>query len=354
MPGISAEQYEASLVVGAVGDALGAVIEFASWPEIQRRHGPDGLRELPSPAEFTDDTQMTLFTAEGLIRTSTRLRAKGITTHIDVGRYALLRWYQTQGGSADHATGWLITNDVLHRRRAPGNTCLSSLASSRTGTVDEPINDSKGCGAVMRMAPVGLWFAGNPETAYSIGRELGALTHGHVEGYESAGAFAAIVAGVASGEPLPAAVEAALAIAAREARTRTVVLLEEAAGFEGSGSIDPEELCARLGEGWVGEEALALSVACVLAHADDPFEAMVMAVNHRGDSDSTGAIAGNLLGLLHGSAWLPDGWSERVEGIDVVRIVATDLWTERHEPPPDPADPYGGPDPAWFRRYPGS
>src|SRR3954452_10054156 len=101
------DRFEDCLVAGAVGDALGAVIEFATWRQIQQRHGPDGLRELPSPAEFTDDTQMTLFTAEGLIRTSTRLRAKGITTHVDVGRYALLLWYETPaGGPAPFSDGW--------------------------------------------------------------------------------------------------------------------------------------------------------------------------------------------------------------------------------------------------------
>ena len=90
-------QFEDCLVVGAVGDGLGAVVEFSSWADIQRSYGPDGLREMPARAEFTDDTQMTLFTAEGLIRTSVRLRGKGITTHIDVVRFAYLRWLRTQG-----------------------------------------------------------------------------------------------------------------------------------------------------------------------------------------------------------------------------------------------------------------
>jgi len=345
--------FEDCLVTGAVGDALGAEVEFASWRQIQQRHGPDGIREMPAHAQFTDDTQMTLFTAEGVIRTSTRLRATGITTHVGVGHQALLRWYQTQGGPDDHASGWLITNPLLHRRRAPGNTCLSSLASGEQGSVDEPINDSKGCGAVMRMAPVGLWYAGHPEPAYATGCDLGAITHGHQEGYESAGALAAIVAGVAGGQPLATAVEVALGIAGREERTDTVLALEEAIRFADAGSVDPDELCADLGEGWVGEEALALSVACALAHPDHPLEALWMSVNHRGDSDSTGAITGNLLGLTHGSTWIPDGWLDRVDGIDLVRTVAVDLWTERHAPPTGD-DGFGGPDPAWSELYPGA
>ena len=209
---------------------------------------------MPARAEFTDDTQMTLFTAEGLIRTSVRLRGKGITTHIGVTRMAYLRWLRTQGHEVEtvEPDGWLVTNRLLHRRRAPGNTCLSSLASGRQGTVEEPINDSKGCGAVMRMAPVGLWFAGEPETAYEIGRDLGAITHGHREGYESAAAFAAIVAGLAAGQPLTEAVEMALWVASRHERSDTVNLLEAAVRFAADDPVGPDALCDRLGEGWVG------------------------------------------------------------------------------------------------------
>jgi ADP-ribosylglycohydrolase len=55
------------LLGGAVGDALGAPIEFASWREIRSRHGDRGVTGVLAPGHFTDDTQMTLFTCEGLI-----------------------------------------------------------------------------------------------------------------------------------------------------------------------------------------------------------------------------------------------------------------------------------------------
>jgi hypothetical protein len=64
------------LVGGAVGDALGAPVELLPWERIRELYGPDGVTgTVVGPggqAQVTDDTQMTLFTAEGLIRASVR------------------------------------------------------------------------------------------------------------------------------------------------------------------------------------------------------------------------------------------------------------------------------------------
>lgn len=62
---------------------------------------------------------------------------------------------------------------------------------------------------------------------------------------------------------------------------------------------------AQLGVGWVGEEALAISVYCALKYQDDFKEAVIAAVNRNGDSDSTGAITGNILGAYLGLSRIP-------------------------------------------------
>ena len=65
-----------------------------------------------------------------------------------------------------------------------------------------------------------------------------------------------------------------------------------------------ERAIASLGQGWVGEEALAIAVYCALKYEREPVRALAAAVNHSGDSDSTGAITGNILGAFLGmSAW---------------------------------------------------
>lgn len=184
----------ASLFGGAIGDALGGDIEFLSLASIRMQY-PDGVN-LPGNgklAEITDDTQMTLFTAEGLIRAVVRHQFKGISHTPSVVHHALMRWLETQSETGriaeiDRKAG-LITDPRLHSRRAPGNTCLSALRSSRHFG-DMARNDSKGCGTIMRVAPVGLV---RPRDVAGLADACSHLTHGHQTGRDAARAFATIL-----------------------------------------------------------------------------------------------------------------------------------------------------------------
>src|ERR1051325_7460020 len=98
-----------ALLGGAIGDALGAPVEFMSWEKIQTRFGPAGILDF-SPAygrigAITDDTQMTLFTAEGLMRAFIREQLKGICSVTSVVSHAYLRWLLTQGAPAPKLQG---------------------------------------------------------------------------------------------------------------------------------------------------------------------------------------------------------------------------------------------------------
>ncbi|WP_374973246.1 ADP-ribosylglycohydrolase family protein, partial [Spongiibacter marinus] len=95
-----------------------------------------------------------------------------------------------------------------------------------------------------------------------------------------------------------------------------------------------------LGEGWVAEEALAMSLYCALS-SDNLQDALILAVNHSGDSDSTGAITGNIVGLMAGERAIPAEWLETLELKNVITEVAEDLLT-----------PDNGTD-SWWARYPG-
>ncbi len=137
---------------GAIGDALGAGIEFESIAEIRNRCGPAGVRGFAPVygrlGAITDDTQMTLFTVEGLIRASVRDRSKGICHCPTVIRHAYMRWLHTQGhrwpppgppdGDSEEPDGWLVRVDDLHHLRAPDSTCLSALRRGRLGRPDRP------------------------------------------------------------------------------------------------------------------------------------------------------------------------------------------------------------------------
>lgn len=350
------ERIRGCVLAGAVGDALGGPVEFMSWGEIRRRFGSAGVTEPVSPARFTDDTQMTLFTVEGLIRAWVRGRARGICHPPGVVRHAYLRWLHTQGipwarAGAHFAEdnpdpdGWLVRDQALHRRMAPGNTCLSALRAGGTGTVTEPANDSKGCGAVMRAAPIGFFFA-TPAEAWDMACEIAAITHGHPDGIYPAGVLAVTIRLIADGQRLPDAIRNAAEFAPRDSGTWQA--LERAFALASGGPPDPDVMNRSLGQGWTGDEALAIAACCALSAAT-PAAAILAAVNHSGDSDSTGSITGNIIGACHGTAALPDGWLDALDDREIVAQLAADAATELLDPP-------GGEDDVpeeWWDRYPG-
>jgi ADP-ribosylglycohydrolase len=299
---------------------------------------------------ITDDTQMTLFTAEGVLRADVRWRHKGICHPATVLHHAYIRWLHTQGErsssqfSKDKMDGWLIDVEGLHERRAPGNTCLSALRGARMGTIEQPLNDSKGCGGVMRVAPIGLW-ARNEGAAFTIGCEAAAITHGHPSGYYSAGCFAVIIQNLAAGRTLPDAIESALRIL-DDARNRnheecSAAIRQAVALYRDADVPRRPEVVERMGGGWVGEQALAISLYCSLASQDDFARGVLLAVNHSGDCDSTGAITGNLLGLMLGRDAIPVNWLDGLELRAEIETVASDLNRGFEE-----SD-------AWWTRYPG-
>lgn len=355
-----ADRVRGCLLGGAVGDALGAPVEFATWSNIQARYGSEGVTDLEPPGRFTDDTQMTLFTCEGLIRASVRGRGRGlgIWHPPSIVRQAYLRWLHTQGvpwpeAAPDHSKrrdapdGWLVHDQRLHRRMAPGNTCLSALASGGHGTTTVPINDSKGCGGVMRVAPVGLFNRSlSADDAYRYGCEIAALTHGHPDGWHAAGALAVVVQALAGG----ASVAEGVAVAAGLTSTSIRGVLEVAMAVASDGLPEPSAIEQRLGAGWVADEALAIAVCCALA-ADDFASGVLAAVNHSGDTDSTGAICGNILGALHGEASIPGTWLDGLDARDLVSTLADDLAREASDPPYDGIDSVPG---WWTDRYPPS
>ena len=229
---------------------------------------------------------------------------------------------------------WISSLPELFASRAPGVTCMNACEAMANGA--KAVNNSKGCGGIMRMAPVGLI---NTSPSFSgvelqhLGAQLAELTHCHELGWMPAGVFAHIVSLLARDE----------ASSVREAATQALNTLPEAfpnAHYLGqlqellrytlrladSDMPDLEAIHA-LGEGWVAEEALAIGLLCSLRHEDDFAGAITSAVNHGGDSDSTGAIAGNIVGAHLGLAGIPQRYLEHLELRDTISKIADDLFT---------------------------
>lgn len=338
------------LIGGAAGDALGYPVEFFSEQTLRDRCGDGGIRQylldpVSGTARISDDTQMTLFTANGLLIGDTRMAPRGIGAqpHCYVSR-AYQDWLITQRTSAPardtHASVcWLMDIPALYRCRAPGNTCLSALTQQQgqpplESYIGQPQNHSKGCGGVMRVAPLGVSrYAAVPIDALDReGAELAAITHGHSLGYMPAAVLTHILHRIV----YPEQAQTLLQIV-REARDTVRAL------FAGDKHLD--ELTARidlairladndepdlanihrLGEGWVAEETLAIAIYCALRHADDFSADIISAVNHCGDSDSTGAVTGNILGALLGYDAIDKVWTRDLELRDVILELADDL-----------------------------
>ncbi|RIK07256.1 MAG: ADP-ribosylglycohydrolase [Acidobacteria bacterium] len=331
------ERVRGCLIGGAIGDALGAPVEFDSLDSIRARSGEAGVTDyLPAygldGGAITDDTQMTLFTAEGFIRARNRMSDRGICNVDSVVHRAYIRWlitqsYETEYVDADFSedppSGWLVTQEILHSRRAPGNTCIAALRSRRERSIERTINDSKGCGAVMRAAPAGI-IGTTPGEAFDFGILSGAITHGNPSGYLPAGVLASIVFQVVRGATLEEAIEEARSLLCQhDGHEETLDFIDAAAALAANGLPSPEAI-ETLGGGWMGHDALAISLCCALA-ADDYEEGVLCAVNHSGDSDSTGSITGNLLGALLGEGAIPKRWIERLEALEVISTVSDDL-----------------------------
>ncbi len=330
------DRIRGSLLGGAVGDALGAPIEFMSLAEIRDRFGADGLTDYASAygrrGAITDDTQMTLFTADGLLRGWVRASERGIGNPLVAIHRAYYRWLLTQGERPPTAInagrdGWLFQVEDLHSRRAPGMTCLSALREAEDLLSPEIAkNNSKGCGGVMRVAPIGLFAStiGADDRVFDMAAEAAALTHGHPTGFLAAGYLAVMIAAILRGEDVAGGMEAAdIYLQSKDGRGEVQRAVDTARELAARGRPSPEDI-ENLGGGWVAEEALAIAVCAALV-ARDFTDGVLLAVNHSGDSDSTGAIAGNLLGAQLGVAAIPIAWLDELELRTEIERIACDL-----------------------------
>lgn len=313
-----------SLLGLALGDALGFPTEFNDVPSILAKCGPWREMDLPTPAVVTDDTQMTLALGKGL-RTATDLGVLGPEAMVEPVRAEFVAW-----------------NRSPENNRAPGNTCLR--ACDLLERTDLPWQDasqigSKGCGANMRVAPIGLVPGLSDEQRAGAAQLQSGLTHGHPTALAASDLTAHAVRLLAQGAE-PTGLVGLLRSYAYENRTRyherwlgdlwtrsqdptpehfITRGWDECLGVldrvqDAVRTVSPEtDPCLATGEGWIAEEAMAGGLLCFLWFVDEPLTALRRAACTSGDSDSiaclTGAFAGAYLGA---DAW-PAAWADRIE-----------------------------------------
>ena len=359
------DKIRGSLMAGAAGDALGYEVEFKRLREIVSIYGERGITtfklDRSGIAQISDDTQMTLFTANGMLMGLTRGYTRGIGGRPEFYvEYAYRDWYYTQVlKPADEVFNhtWLSHLPEMAHRRAPGITCLEACESLIRA---EPVvNHSKGCGGVMRVAPMALLMAGymarkgcmcyTLEELAEAGGTIAEVTHKHPLGFLPAALLTTFIFNLAL-LPTHQAVED-IARIARESLDildtiyldkdygrykRTLRALSERAIELAESGVADREAIRSLGEGWTAEEAWAIALYCAIRHADSLEEAIIASVNHDGDSDSTGSITGNIMGVIYGYEYIkqhnifcPEGHSfeQTIELSDIILALADDLTT---------------------------
>ncbi|MBR4819463.1 MAG: ADP-ribosylglycohydrolase family protein [Clostridiales bacterium] len=336
----SLDRIRGCLIGGAAGDALGYKVEFVSYDEIIKAYGPSGITSYaidPSSGKalFSDDTQMSLFTADGLLCAQTRVALQKISSPSRYYVYlAYLDWLETQRGDAHgERISWLLDVKELWSCRAPGATCLDALSSGEQGSTERRINHSKGCGGVMRVAPVGIALRDLDDRSADIeGAEIAALTHSHSLGFMPAAFLTHVIKNIVSSQDKPVLREVV-----RDAREMIrnifserkhlgafIELIDRAVALSCNQDKDEDNI-SRIGAVWCGDEALAIAIYCALRHSDDFSSAIIAAVNHSGDSDSTGSITGNIVGALLGYDAIDEKWKKDLELKDTILEIADDL-----------------------------
>ncbi len=352
------------MVGGAAGDALGYPVEFRTWNDIVNEYGAKGIIRYKlarnGKALISDDTQMTLFTAAGLLLGMTRGYMRGIMGRPDTYcEYTYMDWLMTQtlterptdDENFNRCHTWLMDVPELYSRRAPGNTCIMAIEALKNR--DEVNNDSCGCGGVMRTAPIALlcsihqYADGNIQYIDMMAAEAARITHKHPLGFLPSAVLNHLIMEIMDGEVVGSD---RLANAAKLAIDVLPGIDSEPDHHKTYGELWPkfvkrqqdivmqaidlahtdipdERAIAQIGEGWTGHEALAISIYSAVKHCDSFERAIVSSVNHSGDSDSTGAICGNIMGCIKGRKAIPEYYTQDLEILDVIEEMATDLYT---------------------------
>ncbi len=343
--------FRGCLLGGAIGDAYGAPTKLMKHELIAHYYSENSLSQFigeKEKATITDDTQLTVFTAEGLIRSRVRAEQKKIAltkrdTSVLVFR-AYLRWLYTQGLRTPNwkdssYDGWLVKLKKFHGYKDPGLTCITALGKGIMGTPHKPINQSRRCGTVIRIAPVGLITP--EEDAFEVGKLIGAITHGHPEAYLSAAACASIISYIMGGCELEEAITKTLAKLRGEENAATCIeAIEKALTLYQKGEATREDL-ESFGDGYMAKDALGMALYCALHYRQDIEKGILFAINQSGNSNTIASIYGNIIGASIGEEQIPKHLLDKLEMLDEIRQLADDLLVENQY------------DEAFLERYPG-
>lgn len=352
------DRIRGAMIGCAAGDALGYPVEALSEAAIAERYGLRGITDYDldenGTARITADTQLMLLSANGILFAHTRGALRGIMAPVYKYFDAFyMDWYrlQTIERASRSRVGWISAYPSLSSQRAPSPTSMRVFSSGKFGSMDEPVNDSKGSGCLLRAVPIGLSYSRDPNRIVELGANTAALTHGNEVAWMASGALALIISLIIHQElSITEAVNKTLKVLDESFPNSSTVVYElsrtirSAVSLASSASSDLDAIHA-LGKGWAADEALAIGLLCALRHENDIAGAITFAANHCGDSNNTAAIAGTLVGARIGFNAIPDRFVDRLELVDVILELADDVTTDC------PMYDWGPSNPVWEHKY---
>lgn len=346
------DRFEGAIIGSALGDAFGYPLMSLSFADICATFEKCGARELAvsrktGTALFTEATQMSLFTADGILWASNEHTAFENSAAASYVFYAYQEWLYMQTKTiADREYEWifdksknpnmssLLKSKGLGKSRRLNDTNINALLDVRGnnyGTLSKQVNSNTDNGAVKRVVSVGLFYGQNPDMAFRIACDIGALTHSHPDGYLPCGVYAATVAEILNGKTLDDAVNEAMALlAAYPGNENTYRMLQKAVDMANDEEVDPQEGLSDLGDGFSAISTLAIAVYSAVLHQTNFKFAVALSANHDGDSAACGAVTGGILGAWYGLKKLPKDWRKKIQYFNLMETVS-DVLFDRSE-----------------------
>ena len=334
---------------GAIGDALGKPVEKMEYKKIVEEFGFDGITDLlvneDGIAETTDDTQMTVFAAEGVLRAEIKANEVGIAHYPSIIYQSYLRWLITQ--DIEHnievpKDGWLFDDKTSFPTRDIDMNLVTILSAGKIGNTTRPINRNKSCNGITKIVPIGLTF--DTHVAFEAATEVSAITHGHPTGYLAGGYLAYVISLLVKKVDLEEAIYKATLKLRENPNSKELLEKIYLAMSLAEENIADHKAIEKIGKGWNAEEALAIAIYSIFKHknkyTDFYKKAVLCSINHDGDSNTTGNITGSIVGAFLGIKFLPREWVNKIESKNMLDQISSDLF-QKYENTDE-----------WMERYP--
>lgn len=307
------EKFRNSFLLSAIGDALGMPVEGFSRDQIKSQYGvvkdylkpPEGhpLYHL-EPGQYTDDYQQMQIIADTLIE------EKYFDMDVFIEKFA--DWGQKNIDERNNPKYWW---------RFPGSSSIKAAKKLKKGIPWEDAgSNNPTCGSAMRVAPIGLFYHNDYEMLTLAAVNSSLPSHSHLRSKTAALAVAYAVGLAANNEFYLSEVSKVTKRYDREFSNKIQKL---------SDHVDdtiPYPILSKIGNSWMADETVCTALYCAARHLDEPEEALILAINNGGDTDSIACITGGIVGAANDGDCIPERWLETLEDREKIEETAQKLF----------------------------